>query len=368
MPPGADSILIQENAAVDGDRLTASADPLPAGRHVRRHASDFARGAPLLRRGSRLGPAQIALAVLGGRGDLPVGRRPRVALLSTGNELVPPGAPTPIAGALDAGPAATPTTPARALDGAAAAAVTPPPPPDAAATAVAAVAAPNTPPPAADAASEGGGIRRFLGALGSVVGGVATAAVGLAAVASGGGTRATGGDASPRPSEETEWPPYPDDVLVAQVVRTVTSCVVDAIETPVWPLTSTTSACVCTTTRLAPVTDTSCRAESIVTPVCPSISTVVPYDTMSTLAPAALSTTRLDPLTDTSFDTDDTDTPVWPSTATASSAAAIDTRLAPVTVTSFDTELSSTPDAPFTSTTDDDDTRDSWLAAVTVTS
>ena len=93
VPPGADSILIQENAAVDGDRLTASADPLPAARHVRRHASDFARGAPLLRRGSRLGPAQIALAVLGGRGELPVGRRPRVALLSTGNELVPPGAP-----------------------------------------------------------------------------------------------------------------------------------------------------------------------------------------------------------------------------------------------------------------------------------
>ncbi|MCC4252763.1 MAG: gephyrin-like molybdotransferase Glp [Pseudomonadota bacterium] len=95
VPPGADSILIQENAVVDGDRLTASADPLPAGRHVRRHASDFACGAPLLRRGSRLGPAQIALAVLGGHGELPVGRRPRVALLSTGNELVPPGAPTP---------------------------------------------------------------------------------------------------------------------------------------------------------------------------------------------------------------------------------------------------------------------------------
>ncbi|MGW8203408.1 molybdopterin molybdotransferase MoeA [Sphingomonas bisphenolicum] len=95
LPPGADAILIQENAARDGDRLTASADPLPAGRHVRTVASDFAQDAPLLEAGSRLGPAQIALAVLGGHGAVPVGGRPTVALLSTGNELVPPGAPTP---------------------------------------------------------------------------------------------------------------------------------------------------------------------------------------------------------------------------------------------------------------------------------
>jgi len=95
VPPGADSILIQENAVRDGDRLAASADPLPAGRHLRAAASDFARDALLLRAGARLGAAQIALAVLGGHGSLPVGARPRVALLSTGNELVQPGAPTP---------------------------------------------------------------------------------------------------------------------------------------------------------------------------------------------------------------------------------------------------------------------------------
>ncbi|WP_088184080.1 molybdopterin molybdotransferase MoeA [Sphingobium sp. Z007] len=95
LPPGADAILIQENATRDGDRLTASADPLPAGRHVRTAASDFARDSLLLEAGSRLGPAQIALAVLGGHGVVPVGGRPTVALLSTGNELVPPGAPTP---------------------------------------------------------------------------------------------------------------------------------------------------------------------------------------------------------------------------------------------------------------------------------
>ncbi len=95
LPAGADAILIQENATRDGDSLTASADPLAPGRHVRPAASDFAKGAPLLKARSRLGPTQIALAVLGGHGHLPVGKRPRVALLSTGDELVPPGAPTP---------------------------------------------------------------------------------------------------------------------------------------------------------------------------------------------------------------------------------------------------------------------------------
>ncbi|MFY9350684.1 MAG: gephyrin-like molybdotransferase Glp [Sphingobium sp.] len=95
LPPGADAILIQENATRVGDRLTASDDPLPAGRHIRPAASDFATGATLLEAGAHLGPTQIALAVLAGHGALPVRRPPRVAILSTGNELVPPGAPTP---------------------------------------------------------------------------------------------------------------------------------------------------------------------------------------------------------------------------------------------------------------------------------
>ncbi|MCI4589544.1 molybdopterin molybdotransferase MoeA [Sphingobium sp. BYY-5] len=95
LPPGADAILIQENATREGDRLAANADPLPARRHIRAAASDFARDALLLKTGTRIGPAQIALAVLAGHGSLPVGGRPKVALLSTGNELVPPGMATP---------------------------------------------------------------------------------------------------------------------------------------------------------------------------------------------------------------------------------------------------------------------------------
>ncbi|MBH1999072.1 MAG: molybdopterin molybdotransferase MoeA [Sphingomonadaceae bacterium] len=95
LPVGADAILIQENTTRDGDTLTGSDDPIPSRLHVRRARSDFTKGATLLKAGSRLGPAQIALAVLSGHGVLPVGGRPRIALLSTGDELVPPGAPTP---------------------------------------------------------------------------------------------------------------------------------------------------------------------------------------------------------------------------------------------------------------------------------
>lgn len=105
MPPGADAVLIQENAVRDGDRITASADSLSAGRHVRPRGQDFGRDALLLESGSRLGPAQVALAVLAGHGALPVRPRVRVALLSTGDELTPPGAPVP-PGALPASNAA----------------------------------------------------------------------------------------------------------------------------------------------------------------------------------------------------------------------------------------------------------------------
>ena len=95
LPPGADTVLIQEDAIIEGDLLHPQGSPLAPGRNVRPAASDFRTGQPLLTASTALGPAQIALAVLGGHGTLAVGKRPRVALLSTGNELVPPGAPTP---------------------------------------------------------------------------------------------------------------------------------------------------------------------------------------------------------------------------------------------------------------------------------
>lgn len=96
LPEGADTILVQEDATRDGDTVHLSGDgPARAGRHVRARGSDFAQGDMLIPAGARLGPARIALAAAGGHGTLAVRRKARVALLSTGNELVPPGMPAP---------------------------------------------------------------------------------------------------------------------------------------------------------------------------------------------------------------------------------------------------------------------------------
>jgi molybdopterin molybdotransferase len=96
MPPGADTVVLQEDVAAEGEIVTLTGDgPGAQGRHVRAKASDFALDQLLLPAGTRLGPPQIALAALAGHGTLPVRGRPRVAILSTGDELVPPGTPCP---------------------------------------------------------------------------------------------------------------------------------------------------------------------------------------------------------------------------------------------------------------------------------
>ncbi|MEJ7925333.1 gephyrin-like molybdotransferase Glp [Sphingobium sp. AN641] len=98
LPRGADAIMIQEDARRDGDQVVGTRDAPVPGRHIRRAGSDFAADTVLLAPGSRLDPAQLALAALAGQGQLSVGHRPSVALISTGNELVPPGVPVPPGG------------------------------------------------------------------------------------------------------------------------------------------------------------------------------------------------------------------------------------------------------------------------------
>jgi len=94
VPEGADTILVQEEAARDGDMLRLGGEgPSRPGQHVRPAGHDFAIGTPLILAGEPLTPARIGLAAIGGHGVLPVRRRPRVALISTGDELVAPGAP-----------------------------------------------------------------------------------------------------------------------------------------------------------------------------------------------------------------------------------------------------------------------------------
>jgi molybdopterin molybdotransferase len=94
LPPGADTVLVQEEAARDGNSLILAGEGPPRqGSSVRRRGLDFSEGEMLVRAGERLTPARLALAAIAGHAALPVRRKVRVALLSTGDELVPPGAP-----------------------------------------------------------------------------------------------------------------------------------------------------------------------------------------------------------------------------------------------------------------------------------
>jgi molybdopterin molybdotransferase len=91
VPDGADAILIQENAKRAGDMVEV-VEPTSAGRHIRRAGLDFRAGDTRLRAGTRLGPHAISLAASMGHAALGVRRKPRVAILANGDELVPPGA------------------------------------------------------------------------------------------------------------------------------------------------------------------------------------------------------------------------------------------------------------------------------------
>ena len=94
LPPEADAIVIQEDATRDGDLVEVPR--AEAGTYVRRRGLDFAAGEALLRAGQRLDPWRLALAAASGRAELQVARRPRVLLLSTGEELAAAGsAPGP---------------------------------------------------------------------------------------------------------------------------------------------------------------------------------------------------------------------------------------------------------------------------------
>ncbi|MFG1349527.1 gephyrin-like molybdotransferase Glp [Xanthobacter autotrophicus] len=90
VPEGADTVVIQENTSRDGEIITTTA-PTAALRNVRKKGCDFTAGTPGLMAGRRLTGRDIMLAAAMDHATLPVARRPRVALLQTGDELVLPG-------------------------------------------------------------------------------------------------------------------------------------------------------------------------------------------------------------------------------------------------------------------------------------
>lgn len=91
VPAGADTVVIQENARREGGSVVFETLPAP-GANIRPAGADFRAGDPLLAAGVRLDPWRLSLAAAAGRARLPVARPPRVAVLSTGEEIVPAGA------------------------------------------------------------------------------------------------------------------------------------------------------------------------------------------------------------------------------------------------------------------------------------
>ncbi len=98
IPAGADAVVMQEDcvAVAEGGTARVQVNVVPKpGQWIRRAGEDVASGAVVLARGQRLGPAELGLAASIGMASLTVLRRPRVALFSTGDELVMPGTVAP---------------------------------------------------------------------------------------------------------------------------------------------------------------------------------------------------------------------------------------------------------------------------------
>lgn len=93
VPQGADCVEMQENAEVLEDGRVRFLEAMEAGQHIRPQGQETRKGDCVLPNGTRIGPIEIGLAASLGHAELKVRRRPRVALLSTGDELVEPGTP-----------------------------------------------------------------------------------------------------------------------------------------------------------------------------------------------------------------------------------------------------------------------------------
>jgi molybdopterin molybdotransferase len=97
VPAGADSVLIQEDASADGESITVN-EACMAGKNIRRAGQDFKQSETLIPGARRLSARDIGLAAAGNHPWLTVHRRPRIAILATGDEICLPGDKIPAGG------------------------------------------------------------------------------------------------------------------------------------------------------------------------------------------------------------------------------------------------------------------------------
>jgi molybdopterin molybdotransferase len=97
VPAGADAILLQEDAERSGDTVVVN-EAVVAGRHIRRAGQDFSKGDMVIPAGRRITARDVGLAAAANHPWLSVHRKPRVAILATGDEIAMPGEPIPSGG------------------------------------------------------------------------------------------------------------------------------------------------------------------------------------------------------------------------------------------------------------------------------
>lgn len=95
LPEGADAVVMQEQTMADGEAITFLADSVP-GKNVRPLGQDFRNGDTLIAARTRLSPNHVALTAAANHPKVSVAQAPRIAVMATGDELVPPGSPLPM--------------------------------------------------------------------------------------------------------------------------------------------------------------------------------------------------------------------------------------------------------------------------------
>jgi len=93
LPDGADAVVMVEQTTLDGDNRVLIAAAAAPGQNIGRRGADISAGAIVIRQGDSLNPGRIGAVAAIGRGEIDVFARPRVAILSTGNEVIEPGMP-----------------------------------------------------------------------------------------------------------------------------------------------------------------------------------------------------------------------------------------------------------------------------------
>ena len=91
LPAGADAVVMVEQTTKEGDNAVLIAAVATAGQNIGRRGGDIAAGSTVVRNGELLTPGRIGAIAATGRGEVEVYARPRVAVLSTGNEVIEPG-------------------------------------------------------------------------------------------------------------------------------------------------------------------------------------------------------------------------------------------------------------------------------------